>query len=64
MFIKNLVRHGKSRRRAAPGKVVDYSFDVKSIRGPIEDMLSQNGWKLSLVTLRKDATYKKKGWFS
>jgi hypothetical protein len=46
-----------------PGKVIDYSFDVKSIRNPIEEMLSQNGWKLSLVTLRKDATYKKKGWF-
>jgi hypothetical protein len=51
------------KKNAAPGKVVDYSFDVKSIRGPIEGMLSQNGWKLSLVTLRKDATYKKKGWF-
>ncbi|HEY5630529.1 MAG TPA: hypothetical protein VIR31_00235 [Nitrososphaeraceae archaeon] len=46
-----------------PGKVIDYSFDVKSIRNPIEEILSQNGWKLSLVTLRKDATYKKKGWF-
>jgi hypothetical protein len=51
------------KKNAEPGKVVDYSFDVKSIRGPIEGMLSQNGWKLSLVTLRKDATYKKKGWF-
>jgi hypothetical protein len=51
------------KKNAAPGNVVDYSFDVKSIRGPIEEMLSQNGWKLSLVTLRKDATYKKKGWF-
>jgi len=48
---------------AATGKVIDYSFDVKSIRNPIEEMLSQNGWKLSLVTLRKDASYKKKGWF-
>jgi hypothetical protein len=47
----------------APGKVIDYFFDVKSIRNPIEEILSQNGWKLSLVTLRKDATYKKKGWF-
>ena len=46
-----------------PGKVIDYSFDIKSIRNPIEELLSQNGWKLSLVTLRKDATYKKKGWF-
>ena len=46
-----------------PGKVIDYSFDVESIRSPIEEMLSQNGWKLSLVTLRKDATYEKKGWF-
>ena len=47
---------GKTWEIKKPGKVVDYSFDVKSIRGPIEDMLSQNGWKLSLVTLRKDAT--------
>jgi hypothetical protein len=46
-----------------PGKVIDYSFDVKSIRNPIEEILSQNGWKLSLVTLRKDTIYKKKGWF-
>jgi hypothetical protein len=29
-------------------------------------MLSQNGWKLSLVVSKKDASYKKekkKGWF-
>jgi len=38
------------KKNAAPGNVADYSFDVKSIRGPIEEMLSQNGWKLSLVT--------------
>jgi len=46
-----------------PGKVVDYSFDVKKIRGPIEDMLAQHSWKLTLVTSRKDASYKKKGLF-
>jgi len=49
-------------KNVTPGKVIEYSFDVKSIRNPIEEMLSQNGWKLSLVTLRKDSTYKKKGW--
>jgi hypothetical protein len=46
-----------------PGKVVGYSFDVKKIRGPIEDMLTQHNWKLTLVTSRKDASYKKKGLF-
>jgi hypothetical protein len=46
-----------------PGKVVDYSFDVKKIRAPIEEMLSQHQWKLTLVTSRKDASYKKKGLF-
>ncbi|OLC25630.1 MAG: hypothetical protein AUJ08_00750 [Thaumarchaeota archaeon 13_1_40CM_3_50_5] len=47
-------------------KVVDYTFDVKDIRKPIEEMLDQNGWKLSQVVFKKDATYKKKdggGWF-
>ena len=48
---------------ATPGKVVDYSFDVKKIRGPIEEMLSKRNWKLTLVTSRKDASYKKKGLF-
>lgn len=46
-----------------PGKVVDYSFDVNAIRKPIEQMLAQNNWKLVLVTSRKEASYKKKGWF-
>lgn len=46
-----------------PGKVVDYSFDVNKIRAPIETMLAKNKWKLTLVTSRKDASYKKKGLF-
>ncbi len=46
-----------------PSKVVDYSFDVKKIRGPIEDLLASNKWKLVLVTARKDASYKKKSLF-
>jgi hypothetical protein len=46
-----------------PGKVVDYSFDVNKIQGPIRDLLAQNNWKLVLVTPRKDASYKKKGLF-
>jgi hypothetical protein len=46
-----------------PGKVVDYSFDVKSIRNPIEKILNENGWKLVQVISRKEASYKKKGWF-
>jgi hypothetical protein len=47
-----------------PGKVVDYSFDVKDVRQPIEQALVAAGWKLVLVTFRKDASYpKKKGWF-
>jgi hypothetical protein len=47
-----------------PGKVVDYSFDVKSIRNPIEKLLNENGWKLVQVISRKEASYKKKRWFS
>ena len=35
------------------------SYDIKQIRRPIEQMLSQNGWKLSLVVSKKDASYKK-----
>jgi hypothetical protein len=47
-----------------PGKVVDYSFDVKDVRQPIEQALVSSGWKLVLVTSRKDVSYpKKKGWF-
>ena len=47
-----------------PGKAVDYSFDVKSIRNPIEILLNENGWKLVQVLSRKEASYKKKGWFN
>jgi len=47
-----------------PGKVVDYSFDVKEFRRPIEEALIAAGWRLVPVILRKDASYpKKKGWF-
>jgi hypothetical protein len=46
-----------------PGKVVNYSFDVNKIRGPIQGLLAQNRWKLVLVTSRKDASYKKKRLF-
>ena len=55
---------GLKKEDLTPGKVVDYSFDVKDVRQPIEQALTANGWKLVLVTLRKDASYpKKKGWF-
>ena len=49
-----------------PGKLVDYSFDVKSLRNPIEKLLNENGWKLIQVITRKEASYekKKKGWFN
>jgi len=55
---------GIKKEDLTPGKVVDYSFDIKDIRQPIEQALIANGWKLVLVTFRKDASYpKKKGWF-
>ena len=52
-------------------KARNYSFDVvKQIRAPIEEILAQNGWKLSLVISKKDISYdskekkeKKRGWF-
>jgi hypothetical protein len=49
-----------------PGKLVDYSFDVKSLRNPIEKLLNENGWKLIPVITRKEASNekKKKGWFN
>ena len=46
-----------------PNKVIDYSFDVKSIRDPIEKLVNESGWKLVQVTSRSEAAYKKKGWF-
>jgi hypothetical protein len=55
---------GIKKEDLTPGKVVDYSFDVKDVRQPIEQVLEANGWKLVQVTLKKDASYpKKKGWF-
>jgi hypothetical protein len=55
---------GISKDDMTPGKVVDYSFDIKDVRQPIEQALVSSGWKLVLVTSRKDASYpKKKGWF-
>jgi len=55
---------GISKDDLTPGKVVDYSFDVNDVRQPIEQALVAAGWKLVLVTSRKDASYpKKKGWF-
>src|SRR5919112_65558 len=40
------------------------SFDIEQIRNPIEQILRQNGWKLSLVVSKNDALYKKekRGW--
>lgn len=46
-----------------PSKVLDYSFDVKSIRNPIENLVSESGWKLVQVISRSEASYKKKEWF-
>jgi hypothetical protein len=47
-----------------PSKVIDYSFDVKSIRNPIENLVNESGWKLVQVLSRSEASYKKKkGWF-
>jgi hypothetical protein len=44
-------------------KASDYSFDVMSIRNPIENLVSESGWKLVQVLSRSEASYKKKGWF-
>lgn len=46
-------------------KVIDdyYSFDVKSIRNPIENLVNESGWRLVQVLSRSEASYKKKGWF-
>jgi hypothetical protein len=46
-----------------PSKVIDYSFDVKSIRSPIENLVSKSGWKLVQVISRSEVSYKKKGRF-
>jgi hypothetical protein len=52
-----------SKGNAMPSKVIDYSFDVKSIRNPIENLVNENGWRLVQVLSRSEASYKKKGWF-
>jgi hypothetical protein len=46
-----------------PSKVLDYSFDVKSIRDPIENLVNESGWKLVQVISGSETSYKKKGWF-
>jgi hypothetical protein len=46
-----------------PSKVIDYSFDVKSIRNPIENLVNESGWRLVQVLSRREASYKMKGWF-
>jgi hypothetical protein len=46
-----------------PNKVIDYSFDVKSIRDPIEKLVDESGWKFVQVISRSEASHKKKGWF-
>lgn len=52
-----------SKGNTMPSKVSDYSFDVRSIRNPIENLVSESGWKLVQVISRSKASYKKKGWF-
>jgi hypothetical protein len=44
-----------------PSKVLDYSFDVNSIRNLIENLVNEGGWKLVQVTSRSEASYKNKG---
>jgi hypothetical protein len=51
---------GLKKEDLTPGKVVDYSFDVKDIRQPIEQALATGGWKLVQVVSRKDVSYPKK----
>jgi hypothetical protein len=38
-------------------KVLDYSFDVKSIRNPIENLVNESGWKLVQVISLSEASY-------
>jgi hypothetical protein len=52
-----------SKGNAMPSKVIDYSFDVKSIRNPIENLVNESGWRLVQVLSRSEASYKKKGRF-
>lgn len=53
-----------SKGDAMASKVIDYySFDVKSIRNPIENLVNESGWRLVQVLSRSEASYKKKGWF-
>lgn len=33
------------------GKVYDYDFDVKKIRGPVKDMVEANGWRFEQIIL-------------
>jgi hypothetical protein len=43
-----------------PSKVIDYSFDVKSIRNPIENLVNESGWRLVQVLSRSEVPYKRR----
>jgi hypothetical protein len=51
--------NNNNNNETAKEKGRNISYDIKQIRRPIEQMLSQNSWKLSLVVSKKDASYKK-----
>jgi hypothetical protein len=60
---KEIRKTCSSKGDAMTSKVIDYSFDVKSIRNPIEKLVNESRWRLVQVLSRSEASYKKKAWF-
>jgi hypothetical protein len=60
---KEIRKTCSSKGDAMTSRVIDYSFDVKSIRNPIEKLVNGSGWRLVQVLSRSEASYKKKAWF-
>jgi hypothetical protein len=56
---ENSINNDNDNNETAKEKGRNISHDIKQILGPIEQLLSQNSWKLSRVVLKKDASYKK-----
>jgi hypothetical protein len=57
-------RNNNNNNEITKEKGRNISFDIEQIRNHIEQILRQNGWKLSLVVSKNDALYKKekRGW--
>ena len=49
---------GKQLSPLEAGKVYEYKFDIDEIRGPIIEIIKENGWEWVPVTARRHTTFK------